>query len=98
MPAINFHSKLCYRPMVSFIAEKGIESAKRNKSVSEWIRNKSIEIMEKLLFEGEWEDAGDIEVEMTVIQFLRSSALSQLSGKSTLERSKLNRLINFLKI
>lgn len=98
MQAINSQSKASYRSIVSFVATDGIKAVQKNKNISEYVRNKAIESIEKLLFEGKWEDEDDLDVELTALLSLRSSALSMLSTIIPEDKSALNGLINFLKI
>lgn len=98
MKAINSQSKASYRNIVSHIAYDGINIVKRNKNISEFVRNKAEKSIEGLLFEGKWIDEDDFDVEMTVLSSLRSSALSMLKTIVPEDKSALNGLIGFLKI
>lgn len=98
MIAINSQSKASYRNIVSHIAYDGINIVKRNKNISEFVRNKAEESIGRLLFEGKWVDEDDFDVEMTVLSTLRSSALSTLKTIVPEDMTALNSLINFLKI
>jgi len=98
MIAINSQSKATYRNIVSHIAYDGIRIVQKNKNISEFVRNKAMESIENLLYEGAWVDEDDFEVEMTVLSSLRSSALSTLKTVVPEDKSALNSLINFLKI
>lgn len=60
MKAINSQSKASYRRIVSFVAANGILKVKNNKNISELVRNKAVESIEKLLFGGQWEDEDDL--------------------------------------
>jgi len=98
MKKINSQSKASYRNIVSHIAYDGIEIVKNNKNISEFVRNKAAQSIERLLFEGKWEDEDDFDVEMAVLSTLRSSALSTLKTIVPEDKSALNSLISFLKI
>jgi hypothetical protein len=98
MKTINSQSKASYRSIVSFVAMKGIKIVERNRTISEWVRNKAVNSIENLLYEGEWVDEDDFDVEMTVLSTLRSSALSALKNIVPEDKCALNGLINFLKI
>lgn len=98
MKIINHQSKASYRKIVSFVAEKGIMIVQKNKNISEWVRTKASDAIERLLYEGDWIDEDDFEVEITILSALRSSGLSMLKTISSAHRFELNSLISFLKI
>jgi len=52
MKTINSQSKASYRNIVSHIACNGINLVQKNKNISELVRNKAIEAIESLLYEG----------------------------------------------
>lgn len=98
MKVINSQSKASYRDIVSFVAEKGVKIVQKNESLSEWVKYKATSVIEGLLFEGEWKDGDDIDVELAVLTSLRSAALSTLGTVVPESKSDLNGLISFLRI